>query len=524
MEFLASLLGSAVGDTGQLVCASYPNIKNFMKFQKNRHALEKEMKSLLDLRNKVKEEVETSDDEMKLWLRGVEEIILDVNYLQPGKTTLVKNLNNKLESTSPECCFGIVMWVTVSKELDLIRIQKEIAKRLHLEVEDGVSMERLAIRLHQRLRHEKKFLLIFDDVRETIDLDCLGVPQPEIHSGSKIIVISRSLEVCRMMKIEFEAAVKVDVLNDEEAWQLFKQNSGMVATLEHIEPLAKAVAKECSGLPLAITIVGAAMRGKTMIELWKDALNELRRSVPFIGGIENKVYKPLKWSYDSLQGKNIKPCFLYCCLYPEDFSIEVSELVKSWVGEGLIDEQQNYEDSYNRGIALIANLIDSCLLEHGAHAGTVKMHDVVRDVAIWISSSLEDGCRSLVRSGIGLTQISEAEMFESLKRVSFMINKITGLPDLRSHCPEVLTLLLQGNALLERISDGFLQVFQSLRVLNIRGTHIQTLPESILQLVDLRVLLLGGCVFLEELPQLGALSKLQVLDCRSTLIRELPIE
>ncbi|KAK4851577.1 hypothetical protein QYF36_016492 [Acer negundo] len=66
MEFLASLLGSAVGDTGQLVCASYPNIKNFMKFQKNRHALEKEMKSLLDLRNKVKEEVETSDDEMKL--------------------------------------------------------------------------------------------------------------------------------------------------------------------------------------------------------------------------------------------------------------------------------------------------------------------------------------------------------------------------------------------------------------------------------------------------------------------------
>ena len=214
MEFLASLFGSAVGDTGQLVCASYPNIKNFMKFQKNRRALEKEMKSLLDLRNKVKEEVETSGDEMKLWLRGVEEIILDVNSLQPGttannenlcgcfcdcreryrlsretarvlkeveilqkagnivaqivnvnylakpvehipgpsienqetasknlakvmdllkddnirmigvwgmggvgKTTLVKNLNNKLESTSPEYCFGIVTCVTVSKEI-----------------------------------------------------------------------------------------------------------------------------------------------------------------------------------------------------------------------------------------------------------------------------------------------------------------------------------------------------------------------------------------------------------------------
>jgi disease resistance protein RPS2 len=37
---------------------------------------------------------------------------------------------------------------------------------------------------------------------------------------------------------------------------------------------------------------------------------------------EDKLYKPLKWSYDSLEGNNIKPCFLYCSLFPEDFSIE----------------------------------------------------------------------------------------------------------------------------------------------------------------------------------------------------------
>ncbi|KAI9186955.1 hypothetical protein LWI28_022721 [Acer negundo] len=166
--------------------------------------------------------------------------------------------------------------------------------------------------------------------------------------------------------------VKVEVLNDEESWKLFTVNAGKVATSEHIEPIARFVARECSGLPLATTIVGSIMRGKTMIELWKDALNGLRRSVPNIRGIENKVYKPLKWSYDSLQGKNIKPCFLYCCLYPKDFSIDVSELVNCWLGEGLIEQQQNYEDSYNRGITLIENLKDSCLLEHGAKEGTVK--------------------------------------------------------------------------------------------------------------------------------------------------------
>ncbi len=62
----------------------------------------------------------------------------------------------------------------------------------------------------------------------------------------------------------------------------------------------------------------------------------------------------------------------------------------------MIDEQQNYEDLVNRGIALIENLKDSCLLEDGADEGIVKMHDVVRDVSIWTSSSFKDGCHSLL--------------------------------------------------------------------------------------------------------------------------------
>ena len=111
---------------------------------------------------------------------------------------------------------------------------------------------------------------------------------------------------------------------DEEAWQLFSQKAGDVAHLEGIKPFAEAIARECCGLPLAIIIVGAAMRRKTKVELWEDALKELQRSVSSVEGIEDEVCKPLKWSYDSLQGNNTKSCFLYCSLFPRDFSIEVS--------------------------------------------------------------------------------------------------------------------------------------------------------------------------------------------------------
>lgn len=437
-----------------------------------------------------------------------------------GKTALVKNLNNKLKSDSSNQPFSIVIWATVSKELDLKKVQIQIAERLRLEVKLEESVESIACRLYQRLRKQKKFLIILDDVWETIDLDTLGVPQPEVHEGSKIILTSRSLDVYRVMKADIH--VTVDVLSDDESWELFRQNAGEVASSTHIKTVAVEVSRECSGLPLAIITVGTAMRGKSRVELWKDARNELRRSEPNISGIETKLYKPLKWSYDSLEGKNIKPCFLYCSLFPEDFSIEVSELVQCWVAEGLIDEQQNYEDSFNRGIAIVETLKDSCLLEPGLRGGTVRMHDVVRDIAVWISASLEDGCKSMVRSGIGLSQISDVESLKSFKRISFMNNKITTLPDLVIHCRRASTLLLQGNSTLEKIPGKFLLGFQALNVLNLSETCIQSLPHSLNQLGELRALFLRGCSRLQQLPPLGGLRKLQFLDLCATGIGDLP--
>ena len=438
-----------------------------------------------------------------------------------GKTTLVRNLNNKLRN-DPNNTFGLVIWSTVSKEVDLKRIQTEIAKRLGMEVKRDESIQTVAIQLLQKLRKQGRFLLILDDVWEGIDLDALGVPQPEDTKGGKIIFTCRPLNVCREMKTDQD--VKVDVLTDDEAWKLFCQNAGMVAELEHIKPLAEAIVQECAGLPLAINIMATSMRGKQMVELWKDALNELQKSVPSnIEGVEDKVYRTLKWSYDSLQGMNIKYCFLYCSLFPEDFSIEISQLVQYWIAEGLIDEDQSYEVMYNRGFALVENLKDCCLLEHGSRKDTtVKMHDVVRDVAIWIASSLEDECKSLVQSGIGLSKISEYKFTRSLKRISFMNNQISWLPDCGINCPEASALLLQGNTPLEKVPEGFLQGFPALKVLNLSGTRIQRLPLSLVHLGELRALLLRNCSFLEELPPVGGLSRLQVLDCASTNIKELP--
>ncbi|KAK4414560.1 Disease resistance protein [Sesamum alatum] len=392
-----------------------------------------------------------------------------------GKTTLVKNINNKLTSPSPVSdSFNIVIWITVSNkthetESELKKVQKLIADRLKLMLPEE-SMETRSSKLHARLMMEKTFLLILDDVWDSIDLDLVGIPTPELHKGGKIILTTRFSYVCLQMT---EVTLKIEVLDEEESWRLFCKSAGEVATLGEVEPLARAVTKECAGLPLAIVVVGASLKGKRMVELWKDALNALRRSEPLIRGrIEDKVYNPIKWSYDVLPDECIKYCFLFCCLFPEDFPIIVEELVRYWLAEGLLDECHNIEEVMDRGMTVIEILKDSSLLEQD-HWSNVKIHDVIRDVSVWISSSLQIECKSLVRSGIGLHQIREDELSSKFyKRVSFIDNQIKELPNAVNECPTVSTLLLQWNKELEEIPDQFLAAFTSLKILDLSGCYL----------------------------------------------------
>ncbi|KAK4414561.1 Disease resistance protein [Sesamum alatum] len=577
MEVVASVVGVLLAEPCRaLFTFLRAKIKNSLHFNANLRALHKETEDLMEHRDQVKEHLESAAKQVVLtrvahWLNEARKLRGDGKFPEGvagpdpfpvrseyipaptiddqatasrnmtkvmdllsrgevkrigiwgmggvGKTTLVKNINNKLTTPSQDS-FSIVIWITVSNkthetELELKEVQKLIADRLKLALTEE-SMETRASKLHARLMMEKTFLIILDDVWDLIDLDLVGIPAPKVHKGGKLILTARFSNVSLQMT---EVTLKIEVLNEEEAWRLFRASAGEVAALGEVEPFARAITKECAGLPLAIVVVGASLKGKTMVELWKDALNALRRSEPLIGGrIEDKVYNPIKWSYDVLPNECIKSCFLFCCLFPEDFHISVEDLVRYWLAEGLLDEYHNIEEVKDRGMTIIEILKDSCLLEQDN-----RLHDVIRDVSVWISSSLQKECKSLVRSGIGLHQIREDELSSKLyKRISFMNNQIKELPNVIRECPTVTTLLLQWNRELGGIPDQFLAAFTSLKILDLSGCSINSLPPCLDQLVELRALLLVNCSSLETLPPLGGLVKLQVLVCSGTGISTLP--
>nr|GMC46899.1 disease resistance protein At4g27190-like [Ipomoea batatas] len=439
-----------------------------------------------------------------------------------GKTTLVKNLNNQLTN---DPTFNIVIWVVVSQNATVESVQSKIAERLELQhmMNKEVSKERMASCLYNKLEGQR-FLLILDDIWEEINLDDVGIPRPSEHSGSKIILTTRDFNVCQQMLTDIQ--FQVGRLHPEEAWKLFRETvEEEVVDDDQIKPMAETIVKECDGLPLALIIVGASLRKKTEIGLWERALHALQKSEPScIRGVEEKVYKPLKWSYDSLQGQQLKSCFLFFCLFPEDFEVDTYKLVQYWVPEGLIDEQQNFEQQHNEVLRIVDYLKDSCLLERCRRSNHVKMHDVVRDVGVWISKSLEEGCKAINKAGISGTQISQ-QLFncsEGVKRVSFMASNIEFLPNCNIQCAEASTLFLQGNPRLLEVPNTFLQGFQMLRILDLSDTKIKFLPQSLLQLGELRALFLKNCGELFELPSLATLGMLQVLNCSCSAITKLP--
>ncbi|KAJ4718344.1 NBS-LRR type disease resistance protein [Melia azedarach] len=429
-----------------------------------------------------------------------------------GKTTLLKQINNSFCDNEGHH-FDVVIWTVVSKDHKIMEVQDNIGKKIGLcgESWNAKSPEEKALDIFKILS-KKKFVLLLDDIWERVDLIGLGVPPPSTKIESKVVFTTRSFAVCRQMGADREFEVKC--LQRKEAWKLFQKNVGrdILNSRPEIPKLAEIVVKECRGLPLALNTVGRAMACKKTLEEWKDAVEVLRTSAFEFPGMGKEVYSLLKFSYDSLPNENIRSCFLYCTLFQEDCRMVKRYLIECWLAEGFLGEYGSR--AIDRGYSIIGDLIRACLLED--EGKYVVMHDVVRDMALWIACEIDKEKENfLVQAGVGLSKAPEIEKWEGVKRISLMENRIENLSE-SPRCPNLRTLFLGFNRL-SIITNDFFQFMPCLTVLNLAYNYsLKELPSGISNLVSLQHLELSftGLVMLPE--EMKALANLKYLDLLGT--------
>ncbi|CAN7019111.1 unnamed protein product [Brassica rapa subsp. trilocularis] len=271
-----------------------------------------------------------------------------------GKTTLLTHINNKLDKEVNG--FDVVIWVVVSQDLQYKGIQDQILRRLRVDKEWENQTEEEKASSIDDILGRKKFVLLLDDLWSEVDLNKIGVPRPTQENGSKIVFTTRSKEVCSDM--EADDKLQIDCLPANEAWELFRSIVGEDTLKLHqdIPTLAKKICEKCYGLPLALNVIGKAMKYKEDVHEWRHAKKVLSTSSHEFPGMEEKILSILKFSYD-----------------------------------GLKEENRDEDGSNNQGHDIIGSLVRAHLLMECEKEFTaaVKMHDVLREMALWIGSMSE---------------------------------------------------------------------------------------------------------------------------------------
>jgi hypothetical protein len=148
----------------------------------------------------------------------------------------------------------------------------------------------------------------------------------------------------------------------------------------HLEKVCHGIMEKCSGLPLALITISSLLVDQVEKDEWKRVLTTIGHALAKNPDAEDMT-KILSLSYYDLP-RQLRTCFLYLSIFPEDYVIAKERLVNRWIAEGFIHEEQELS-AYRIGENYFNDLINRSMIqpidiEYG-QAKACLVHDIILD-------------------------------------------------------------------------------------------------------------------------------------------------
>ncbi|XP_068654719.1 probable disease resistance protein At4g33300 [Aristolochia californica] len=294
-----------------------------------------------------------------------------------GKTTLAKEICRDKQIKS---FFNRIIFETVSQSPNVEHLKQNILEQLlgTSSTNPYESIPQWRIRFEQMTRGPT--LVVLDDVWSISQLEQLIFNLP----GCKILVVSR-FQFPEIIKSSYE----VELLKEEEALSLFCQSAFHQDSIPVAanKKLVKQVVEECKGLPLALKVIGASLRGQPPL-IWESAKNKLSKGEPISEFHEVKLLERMAVSVDRLSSR-VRECFLDLGSFLEDRKIPLDVLINIWLETHDLDEVDAFSVLFELSDKNLLTLFKDSRVGDiycSYNEISVTQHDILRDLALHINN------------------------------------------------------------------------------------------------------------------------------------------
>lgn len=432
-----------------------------------------------------------------------------------GKTTLVTNVFEREKVNFP-----VNAWIVASQTYTVDGLLRKLLQKIgYTEPPLSAKMDKmdvhdLKVEIKRQLK-DTKCMVVLDDVWDRKAYIQMRDALQNLQA-SRIIITTRNKHVAALAPPT--RCLDLKPLNSTDALELlcrraFLNNSDHVCPPE-LDKLGKDIVDRCEGLPLAIVSIGGLLSSLPPTSyVWNEMYNQLRSELVN----NNNVRAVINLSYHDLPG-DLRNCFLYCSMFPEDYPMSRESLVRLWVAEGFAvrKEQSTPEEMAERYLRELIhrNMLEVAENDELGRVSTCKMHDIMRDLALSIAKEERFGSAN----DYGTMLLMDREYVRRFSTCGWRDNSTPGVT-----FPCLRTLLsLEAISPSTNMLSSIMSESNYLTVMELQDSAITELPASVGNLFNLRYIGLRRTL-VKSLPEsIERLSYLNTLDIKQTKIEKLP--